>query len=145
MVLFNTVLLSKVTGALVVVFWLSPHMLFLCYLEGGWFGVEREKQRERDIMGALLSWPSLSPITSQRHCFQISITLEVGPSVYGFVGETDRVAQSCLTLCDPIDGSPSGSSVHESFQARILEWVAISYSKQINRRNKIRNQKVWLC
>ena len=36
-------------------------------------------------------------------------------------------AQSCLTLCNPIDYSPPGSSVHESFQLRILEWVAISY------------------
>ena len=39
-------------------------------------------------------------------------------------------AQSCLTLCDPMDCSPSGSSVHGIFQARILEWVAISYSRR---------------
>ena len=37
--------------------------------------------------------------------------------------------QSCPTLCDPLDCSPSGSSIHEVFQARILEWVAISYSR----------------
>jgi len=36
--------------------------------------------------------------------------------------------QSCLTLCDPIDGSPPGSSVHGILQARTLEWVAISSS-----------------
>ena len=36
--------------------------------------------------------------------------------------------QSCPTLCDPIDGSPPGSSVHGILQARILEWVAISFS-----------------
>ena len=36
--------------------------------------------------------------------------------------------QSCLTLCDPIDGSPLGSSVPEILQARTLEWVAISFS-----------------
>ena len=34
------------------------------------------------------------------------------------------VAQSCLTLCDPMDGSPPGSSVHGILQARVLEWVA---------------------
>ena len=39
------------------------------------------------------------------------------------------VAKSCLTLWNPIDCSPSGSSVHEIFQARILEWVAISSSR----------------
>ena len=39
--------------------------------------------------------------------------------------------QSCLTLWNPIDGSPPGSSVHEIFQAKILEWVAISFSRGI--------------
>ena len=34
----------------------------------------------------------------------------------------------CLTLCDPVDCSPPGSSVHGIFQTRILEWIAISYS-----------------
>ena len=37
------------------------------------------------------------------------------------------VAQSCVTLCDPVNFSLSGSSVHGLLQARILEWVAISY------------------
>ena len=36
--------------------------------------------------------------------------------------------QSCLTLCDPMDHSPPGSSLHGILQARILEWVAIPYS-----------------
>ena len=36
--------------------------------------------------------------------------------------------QSCLTLCDPIDGSPPGSPVPGNLQARTLEWVAISFS-----------------
>ena len=39
------------------------------------------------------------------------------------------VVQSCLTLCDPMDCSPPGSSVHGISQARILEWVAISFSR----------------
>ena len=38
-------------------------------------------------------------------------------------------AQSCPTLCSPVDCSPPGSSVHGIFQARILEWVAISFSR----------------
>ena len=36
--------------------------------------------------------------------------------------------QSCLTLCDPIDGSPPGSPVPGILQARTLEWVAMSFS-----------------
>ena len=42
-------------------------------------------------------------------------------------------APSCPTLCDPIDCSPPGSSVHGIFQARILEWVAISFSRWSSR------------
>ena len=40
------------------------------------------------------------------------------------------VAQSWPTLCNPVDCSPSGSSVHGILQARILEWVAIPFSRQ---------------
>ena len=40
-----------------------------------------------------------------------------------------EVAQSCPTLCDPMDGSLPGSSVHGIFQARVLKWVAISFSR----------------
>ena len=39
-----------------------------------------------------------------------------------------EVAQSSLTLSDPVDCSPPGSSIHEIFQARVLEWVAIAFS-----------------
>ena len=39
------------------------------------------------------------------------------------------VTQSCLTLCDPMDCSLLGSSVYGIFQARILEWFAISFSR----------------
>ena len=39
-----------------------------------------------------------------------------------------KVTQSCLTLCDPMDCSLPGSSVHGILQARILEWVAIPFS-----------------
>ena len=41
----------------------------------------------------------------------------------------NEVAQSCLTLCDPMDCSLPGSSVHGIFQARVLRWVAISFSR----------------
>ena len=39
-----------------------------------------------------------------------------------------KLLQSCPTLCDPIDGSPPGSTVLGILQARTLEWVAISFS-----------------
>ena len=54
------------------------------------------------------------------------------PQIYEF-GQTaeseSEITQSCLTLCDPVDHSPPGSSVHGILQARILEWVAISFSR----------------
>ena len=43
-----------------------------------------------------------------------------------------KVLQSCPTLCDTVDSSPPGYSVHGILQARILEWVANSFSKQNN-------------
>ena len=42
-------------------------------------------------------------------------------------GESE-VAQSCLTLSDPMYCSLPGSYIHEIFQARVLEWIAISFS-----------------
>ena len=41
-----------------------------------------------------------------------------------------EIAQSCLTLSDPIDCSSPGSAVHGIFQARVLEWGAISFSRK---------------
>ena len=51
-----------------------------------------------------------------------------------------EVAQSCLTPCDPMDCSLSGSSVHGIFQARVLEWIAISFSRgssQTRKQNRV--------
>jgi len=53
----------------------------------------------------------------------LSITLLAGADA-----AVAKLLQLCLTLCDSIDGSPLGSSVPGILQARILEWVAISFS-----------------
>ena len=45
------------------------------------------------------------------------------------VKSENELAQSCPTLSDPVDCSPPGSSVHGSFQARVLEWVASAFSE----------------
>ena len=53
--------------------------------------------------------------------------------------------QSCPTLCDPIDSSPSGSPVPGILQARILEWVAISFSNAWKWKVKVKLlSPVWL-
>ena len=52
------------------------------------------------------------------------------------VKSESEVAQSCLTLRDPMDCSLPGSSVHGIFQARVLEWGAIAFSEYIRERVK---------
>ena len=65
----------------------------------------------------------------------IEPTSLVSPALAGGFSTTEPAAaaaakshQSCPTLCDPIDGSPPGSSVPGILQARTLEWVAMSFS-----------------
>ena len=50
------------------------------------------------------------------------------PSLMLYAAAAAKSLQLCLTLCDPIDGSPPGSPVPGILQARTLEWVAISFS-----------------
>ena len=50
-----------------------------------------------------------------------------------------KLCQSCLTLCDPIDGSPPGSPIPGIVQARTLEWVAISFSNAWEWKMKVKS------
>ena len=53
--------------------------------------------------------------------------------------------QSCPTLCDPMDGSPSGSPIPGILQARTLEWVAISFSNAWKLKVKVKSlSHIWL-
>ena len=61
------------------------------------------------------------PITSWQ------IDGETMETVTDFIFQFSSVTQSCPTLCDPIDGSPPGSPIPGTLQARTLEWVAISF------------------
>ena len=53
---------------------------------------------------------------------------ELEIDTYSWNAAAAKSLQSCPTLCDPIDSSPPGSPVRGILQARILEWVAISFS-----------------
>ena len=70
------------------------------------YGYQREKMEGRDKLGV---W--------DQHLQTAAAAAAAAKSL-----------QSCPTLCDPIDGSPPGSSIPGILQARILEWVAISFS-----------------
>ena len=74
-------------------------------------------------------WGSLSPLL-----FPMGKALELMSSM-GFWSRKVKVlvAQSCLTLWDPMDCSPPGSSVHGILQTRILEWAVIYFSRGSSR------------
>ena len=84
---------------------------------------------------------SARPLVGEiNHCFQKLCTIEVLFSTYIILlhhqlqifmvlSVCAQSFQSCLTLCDPMDCSPLGFSAHGIFQAKILEWVAISSSR----------------
>ena len=75
------------------------------------------------IRGVAKSWTRLSNFHSLSHSMyqrQEEVCLAAAAAA--------KSLQSCPTLCDPIDGSPSASPVPGILQARTLEWVAISFS-----------------
>ena len=58
----------------------------------------------------------------------ILLSIFWGTSILFFTAAAAKSLQSCLTLCNPINGSPPGSPIPVILQARTLEWVAISFS-----------------
>ena len=58
----------------------------------------------------------------------VGSSLLCGLSVVAAAAAAAKSPQLCLTLCDPIDGSPPGSPVPGILQARTLEWVAVAFS-----------------
>ena len=75
--------------------------------------------------------PHLLPLSNFHFPWELHRTLSDRPGSYPFAAAAAaaKSLQPCPTLCDPIDGSPPGSPVPGILQARILEWVAISFSK----------------
>ena len=70
------------------------------------------------------------------HCKQI---------LYHLSHHSAKSLQSCLTLCDPIDGSPQGSAIPGILQARTMEWVAISFSNAWKWKVEVKLlSRVWL-
>ena len=72
------------------------------------------------------TWPEIWECHILVQCLTCWLTL---PSLWGVEVKWSEFAPSCLTLWDPLDYSPPGSSICGIFLARILEWVAISFSR----------------
>ena len=87
-------------------------------------------QIEAGKVGAVTDFILLgSKITVNGDCsHEIKRCLFLGRKAMTNLAAAAKLLQSCTTLCDPIDGSPPDSSVPGILQARILEWVAISFS-----------------
>ena len=71
-------------------------------------------------------WPERRPSRGPRWEMEVRAPESVLPRTKAAAAA--KSLQSCPTLCDPIDGSPPGSTVPGILQARTLEWVAISFS-----------------
>ena len=91
-------------------------------------------------------FPTQGSNTGLPHCRQMLYRLshQESPSNLAAAAAAKSL-QSCQTLCDPIDGSPPGSPVPEILQARILEWVAISFSNAWKWEVKSESEVVQLC
>ena len=106
--------------------------------------VQKETQQNGELSRRILSLSRMSRQHPGEDMESVGLppssTVASGPSflfvphVFFKMKVKEREAtQSCLTLCDPMDCSLPGSSIHGIFQARILEWVAISFSRRSSR------------
>ena len=91
---------------------------------GGWASGREMTEQELQVWGAGGRGGTRAPHRGQSHLFRPLVPQTLVWS------ESEKVAQSCLTLCNPIDGSQPGSSIHEIFHERTLEWVAIFFSRR---------------
>ena len=64
----------------------------------------------------------------KRHTHEPLRDFSIISNIYAAAAAAAKSLQSCPTLCDPIDGSLPGSTIHGIFQARVLEWGAIAFS-----------------
>ena len=89
------------------------------------------------IIGSHKRFPLLETAKlSSKDAFSFCFTFPPGSNAAAAAAKS---LQSCLTLCDPIDGSPPGSPIPGILQARTLEWVAISFSNAGKRKVKVKS------
>ena len=91
----------------------------------GGSGLHAEERRGRHPHTASPQTPNTETMQSPQGCTHVNQTFKTTFSTH----EWSEVAQSCPALCDPMDHNLAGSSVHGIFQAKVLEWVAISFSR----------------
>ena len=83
--------------------------------------------------------------TDAKHLNNDHYTIQIFHCVNSAAAAPPKALQSCPTLCNPIDGSPLGSSVPGILQTRTLEWVAISFSNAWKWKVKVKKlSRAWL-
>ena len=97
-------------------------ILFLCYLAN--FG-----QATQPVAKIILWLKFKAMLKSKAGQEPMKFVLEVEEGKLKLYAIESEVARLCPTLCDPMDCSLPGSSVHRIFQARVLDWVAIAFSR----------------
>ena len=83
--------------------------------------VSKNQEGTGELVSSAQCWMFQDAIASNKNFYLLPIIMSVCMRV--------SVTQSCLTLCDPMDCSPPGFSVHGILQSRILEWVTIPFSR----------------
>ena len=103
----------------------TVNMTYHCW---AWVSLPEQRQCSLGSSTVKLLFLLLSIPSSLEGGHYVQFTLESGIILQSFAAAAAKSLQSCLTLWDPIDGSPPGSPVTGILQARTLEWVAIFFS-----------------
>ena len=115
-----------------------PHNLFSKVLFWSWFSLLLFKLLRQYFPRQLSQGTHLKKKKKPPPYFPTDLTCKI------YAAAAAKSLQSCLTLCDPIDSSPLGSPVLGILQARILEWVAISFSNAWKWKVKVKSlSHVW--
>ena len=91
------------------------------WLDGITYLMDMSRSKLRELVAS-------AKINAEKFLRLINLSTHLFFLLMGIAAAAAKSLKSCPTLCDPIDGSPLGSSVPGILQARILEWVAISFS-----------------
>ena len=104
---------------------------FVCpYVKGGWPSSHKVTGLDKPVYVNLLCPRLLFLLRSSKQRANVDSPASFLPCPWSWTTLCAcSVAQSCLALCDPMDCSPPGSSVHGILQARILQWVAMPSSR----------------
>ena len=107
---------------------------------------KKNKTKPQNAMAKLFPWTMYLYMLPNAWFLIVCIHASIGNTVtFRTVAAAAKLLQACLTMCDPIDGSPPGSPIPGILQARTLEWVAISFSNAWKWKVKVKLlSRVWL-